>query len=98
MQTIKIGSMFNLLSAIEAEKGKAKFAKEKTNEMTGQFVALANGEETVFVSETEQKLASVKYQVRGSLSAEKLSALGVSDEILKAAMVQSAPFAVFRIH
>ena len=98
MKTIKIGSMFNLLATIEAEKGKAKLAKDASDKLIGEFTSLANGEETVFTSESEQKLASVKFQTRASLSAEKLIELGVSAATIQAATVQSAPFAVFRIH
>ena len=98
MKTLKIGAMFNLLSIIEAEKGKAKLAKDTADKAQGQFVELATGEDTIFVSETEQKLASVKFQTRATLSAEKLVALGVDAATIQAATVQSAPFAVFRIH
>lgn len=98
MQTIQIGNLFNNLAKIEAEKGKAKLAEKTAKDLQSPFVALANGTETRFVSESGQELASVKYQTRASLNADVLLELGVSAEIIAKATVQSAPFAVFRIH
>ena len=98
MKTIKIGSMFNLLSVIEAEKGKAKLAKDAVDKAQAQFVELAMGEDSIFISETEQKLASVKFQTRSTLSADLLLKAGVHPDTIKLATVESAPFAVFRVH
>ena len=98
MKTIKIGALFNLLATIEAEKGKAKLAKDNVDKAQGQFIELARGEDSIFVSETEQKLASVKYQTRAALNVELLLKAGVHPDVIKLATVESAPFAVFRIH
>lgn len=98
MKTIQVSNLACTLAKIEAEKGKAKLAEKTAKELQAPFVFEANGENCRFVSESGQELASVKFQTRASLSAEKLLALGVSSEVIQAASVESAPFAVFRIH
>ncbi len=98
MKTIKISSLASLLAVIEAEKGKAKLAEKRAKELQTPFVAQAGNEDCRFISESEQELASVKFQTRASVSVEKLLELGVSAETIANATVQSAPFAVFRIH
>ena len=98
MKTILIGNLFNLLASIEAAKGRRKLAEQEEKNAIAQFTAVASGEDTVFVSTTEQKLASVKFQTRGTVNVNKLLELGVSPSVIQQATVQCAPFAVFRSH
>lgn len=98
MKTVLIGSLYETLSVIEAEKGKAKLAEKTAKGLQAPFVALSGSEDTRFVTATGQEAASVKFQTRATVSVEMLLEAGVSPEVIAAATVESAPFAVFRIH
>jgi hypothetical protein len=95
---IKIGTLFNLLAVIEAAKGRRKLAEEEESNGVARFKVAAGISDAEFVSESDQKLASVVWQTRKSISAELLVAAGVSQATIDACQVESKPFAVFRIH
>lgn len=98
MKTLLIADLACNLARIEAEKGKAKLAEKMSKELQAPFLERAGKENCLFVSGSGQELASVKFQTRSSLSIDKLIELGVTPEIIQAATIPSAPFAVFRIH
>lgn len=96
-KTVKIGELFPLLAAMEAAKGRAKLAQAQIEGAKAPFIAAADGENVVFVSETGQKLASVSQESRDTVTVARLLELGVSKEVVLAA-TRTTAFAVLRVH
>ena len=98
MKQVEIGPLYNSLAEIEAVKGTIKLSEDKLKGLIAPFIVISGSEQTVFVTATGQKAASVNWQTRKTISAELLLAAGVAQTTIDACLVECKPFSVFRVN
>jgi hypothetical protein len=97
VKTLPIGNLYNDLQTFEKDKGQVKQLEIEIDAIKTRFLDAAQRQDADFVSESAQRLLSVRIQARKTLSAEKLLASGVSQTVLDACTSESQ-FAVLRVH
>jgi hypothetical protein len=96
---LPIGGMFPSVGQIESLKGKSKQNAIEQKELIQEFLNIASEykSDCDWLTATEQRVCSVKFQTRKSIDKAELLKL-ITPEQLESCMVESAPSGVYRIH